>query len=206
LLGIHVTSLNHAADAIYNYDLTLTTANTPLGIDRQEQDAVIGYLVDAKGDIEFPTIGKVKVTGLSTSEISLLLETKLSEFLTNPLVNVRIKNFKISVLGDVLHPGNFGSLNEKITVTEAIAMAGDLNTTGIRNILLIRETDGNREFIPLDLTSKKLFDSPYYYLKNNDVIYVQPNKARVSAADSGYQRASLIISALSVLAIFLTKI
>ena len=98
-------------------------------------------------------------------------------------------------------------MNERLTLTDAIALAGDLNTTGIRDsVLLIREIDGNRQYIPLNLTSKKVFSSPYFYLKNNDVIYVQPNRDRVSQSDSGVIKISLIISALSVLALFLTRV
>jgi len=205
LLAIHVTSLNHEADAAINYNLIFQPQNTLPSIDHADQNAVLGYLVDPIGNIHLPYVGNVKVSGMTTLEISSALESKLSEYLSKPNFEVRLQNFKISVIGDVLRPGSFGSTNERITVTEALALAGDLNATGYRDILLIREINGNREYITLDLTSKKIFNSPYYYLKNNDVIYVQPNKQRVAATDNGFQKVSIIISALSVLALFLNS-
>jgi len=207
LLGIHVTSLNHDADAPFNYNLVTAGVSNATGIDRQEQESVVGNLVDTAGEIHMYMIGTVKVAGLTTSQISSVLEGKLSEYLRKPNVNVRIQNFKVSVMGDVLRPGVYGSKDERMTVTEAITLAGDLNTTGIRDsVLLIREIGGNREFVPLNLRSKKIFDSPYFYLKNNDIIYVQPNKDRVSLTDSGLVKASILISALSVLALILNKL
>jgi polysaccharide export outer membrane protein len=209
LLAIHFTSLNHDADAPFNYSLlTSAVAGTQLsGVDRQEQEVVTGYLVDTAGIIHLPFVGGVKVSGMTTSEISTTLEGRLSDYLSKPSINVRIANFKISVLGDVNHPGVYSSKDERLTVTDAISLAGDLNTTGIRDsVLLIREFKWTREYVPLDLKSKKIFSSPYFYLKNNDIIYVQPNKDKVAQSDSGIIKASLIISALSVLAIILTKL
>jgi polysaccharide export outer membrane protein len=117
-----------------------------------------------------------------------------------------LQNFKISVLGDVKSPGSFLLENETITVSEALSLAGDLNTTGIRtNVLLIREINGERKYIRLDLTSKSLFNSPYYYLRNRDVIYVQPNKERVNNDSTAFAKASLVLTVLSILAIILSK-
>jgi len=207
LLAIHVNSLNHDADAQFNYNLDRPSGyNVQTGVANASENVVYGFLVNHDGNISYPLIGKVKVAGLTTDEITSILESKLSEYLTQPNVNIRIQNFKISVLGDVAKPGSYDITNEQITLTQALALAGDLNTTGIRsNVLLIREVNGNRETITLNLTSKKIFNSPYYYLKNNDVIYVQPNKDKVAQTDSGLVKASLIISALSVLALILTK-
>jgi polysaccharide export outer membrane protein len=146
----------------------------------------------------------MKVAGLNTGNLTDQLQTRLSTTFTKPVVNVRLMNFKISVLGDVLKPDVYTIQNERITLTEALGLAGDLNITAVRNnILLIREINGKREYIPIDLTSKKLFDSPYYYLKNHDVIYVTPNRSKISNNNTaGFQKASLIISALSVVALF----
>jgi polysaccharide export outer membrane protein len=208
LLALHVTSLNREADAVYNYNLERPNGlNVGTNVGVSSENVVYGYLVDQQGNINLPDVGKVKVEGSSTAEIAIILESKLAEYLKKPNVNVRILNFKISILGDVARPGSFDVTNEKITIPQALSLAGDLNTTGIRNnVLLIREIDGNRETITLNLTSKKIFNSPYYYLKNNDVIYVQPNKDKVAQSDSGVIKVSLIISALSVLALFLTRI
>ncbi len=142
--------------------------------------AVVGFLVDNNGNINLPIVGQMKVAGITTTNLAEQLQySKALSIFEKPIVNVRIMNFKISVLGDVMKPDVFNIQNERITITEALSLAGDLNITAVRNnILLIREINGKREFIPIDLNSKRLFDSPYYYLKNHDVIYVTPNKAK----------------------------
>jgi len=146
------------------------------------------------------------VGGLTITQTTVLLNSKLSEVLNKPTVNVRLENFKVSVMGDVAKPGSFISSDDRFTVTQALSLAGDLNSTGIRNnILLIRELDGKRETIPLDLTTKKILNSPYYYLKNNDIIYVQPNRERVLASDSYFQKLSLLLSALTIVVVYLSR-
>lgn len=203
ILGINVSSLNPEASAVFNYNLNRVSGDNT---DRSPQNSVIGYLVDVNGNIRLPLIGETKVAGFSTTELNDQLQSKLQTYLSKPIVNIRILNFKISVLGDVLKPDVYTVQNERITIPEALSLAGDLNITGIRNnILLIREINGKREFVPIDLTSKKLFESPYYYLKNNDVIYVTPNKQKVAAANTAFQKVGLIIAALSVLAIIISS-
>jgi polysaccharide biosynthesis/export protein len=203
ILGVHVSSLNPEASEVFNYNLNRVSGNN---LDASPQNAVIGYLVDLKGNIRLPLIGEVKVAGYNTTELNDILQNKLQTYLSKPIVNIRILNFKISVMGDVAHPDVFTIQNEKITIPEALSLAGDLNVTAIRtNLLLIREIDGKREFIPIDLTSKKLFESPYYYLKNNDVLYATPNRAKVAAASTSFQKVSLIIAALSVIAIVVSN-
>jgi len=209
LLALNVNSLNHEADAQFNYNLERPSGiNSITGLTDNgtaSEGVVFGYLVDEEGNINLPIIGEVKVSGLSTEQISVDLQTRLASVLSNPIVNVRLVNFTVSILGDVKTPGVFAVKDEKTTITEAIALAGDLNTTGIRNILIIREVDGIRKYIPLDLKSKNIMNSPYYYLKNKDVIYVQPNKDKVSGSDSAFTKASLLLAALSLVAIFLTR-
>jgi len=203
ILGINVSSLNPEASAVFNYNLNRVSGDNT---DRSPQNSVIGYLVDVNGNIRLPLIGETKVAGFSTTELNDQLQSKLQTYLSKPIVNIRILNFKISVLGDVLKPDVYTVQNERITIPEALSLAGDLNITGIRNnIMLIREINGKREFVPIDLTSKKLFESPYYYLKNNDVIYVTPNKQKVSAANTAFQKVGLIIAGLSVLAIIISS-
>ncbi|MBK0380695.1 polysaccharide biosynthesis/export family protein [Mucilaginibacter segetis] len=203
LLGIHFTSLNPDASAMFNYNLERPNGNNNL--DKSEENAVIGYLVDMNGDIHLPMVGAVNVKGLTTLQTSELLEKKLTPYLSQPKVDTRIQNFRISVLGDVKSPNTFNVYNERITVPEALSLAGDLNVTGIRKILLIREIDGKRTYIPFDLTKKDIFNSPYYYLKNRDVIYVQPNHSRVENDGTTFQKASIIVSLMSVIAILITR-
>ena len=160
LIGLNVTSLNHEADLVFNYNLTRLTkaqagAVTP-GSFNTEQSTVYGYLVDQDGNITLPLIGAIKVSGFTTKEVSSQLEEKLQTLLSKPNVAVRMLNFKISILGDVKTPGSYTIPTEKVTLTEALSLAGDLNSTGIRNnVLLVREKDGKRTYVTVDLTSKK---------------------------------------------------
>jgi polysaccharide export outer membrane protein len=117
-----------------------------------------------------------------------------------PTVSIRIINFKVAIYGDVLKPDVYTLQNERTTITQALSLAGDLNITAIRkNIILIRETNGIRNYIPIDLRSKDIFQSPYYYLKNNDEIYVQPDRTKYAPLDRGYRTATLVVSAMSVI-------
>jgi len=202
LLGINVTSLNHDADLIFDYSSSVSQT-TGMGADR---DPVVGYLIDQDGNIKLPIIGAVRASGYTTEEVSAMLESELKVYLSKPVVSVRIINFHISVLGDVGHPGSFTIQNEKITLPEALSLAGDLNTTAVRkNLLLVRETDSIRKYITIDLTSKNLFNSPYYYLKNNDIIYAQPNRVKVSTESGLLTKISIALSTLTFIGYLLVR-
>jgi len=204
ILGINVASLNPEASAVFNYNLNRVNGNN---YDLSPGNPVVGYLVDAQGEIRLPMVGAMKVAGLTTSEISQQLQKNLIPYLKQPLVNIRIINFKVAVMGDVLRPDVYTVQNERITVTEALTLAGDLNITAIRtNVLLVREQDGKRQYIPIDLTSKALFTSPYFYLRNNDILYVQPDKTKFATVDRGYRTATLLLSGLSIIAIVLSNL
>jgi polysaccharide export outer membrane protein len=138
--------------------------------------APYGYLIDANGMVVMPFIGEVKLEGLNRMEAIRLIENKLSEYLKNPVVQIQILNYKVTVLGDVRSPGTYKIPNERITLLEAIGLAGDLKMTGQRtNVLVIRDVNGKKTEFRIDLTSKDLFSSPVYYLSQNDVVYVEPN-------------------------------
>jgi polysaccharide export outer membrane protein len=135
------------------------------------------YLVDPNGNINLPVLGFVQVAGLTRLEATIKLQDLLREYVDDPVVNIQIKNFKVTVLGQVQRPGTYTMPSDRVTLLEAIGMAGDLQLTGIRNnILVIRENKGQRQEFRIDLTDKALYDSPAYYLRQNDVIYVEPNK------------------------------
>lgn len=190
-LSISVSSVNPEAAAVFNQNSSANPDNP-----------AFGYVVDKSGNINLPLLGDVKVSGLTIDKLSLMLQEKLMPFLGKPNVSARIVNFKVAVLGDVMRPGMYSSNSERLTVTEALSLAGDLNITAVRdNILLIREVNGVRTAFPVDLTSRQVFDSPYFYMRSNDLIVVQPGKEKVAANDTGYRNASLIISALSLVAI-----
>jgi polysaccharide export outer membrane protein len=192
-LLIDINSLNPEASAIFNNSIQNSRSNSL---------PVYEYLVNQQGDIILPLIGEMKVSGLTTEEVSDQLRQRLLKYLKEAKVAVRIINFKVAVLGDVARPNVYNSTTERLTVTEALSLAGDLNVTADRkSVLLVREENGKRQFYPIDLTSKNIFDSPYFYLRSNDLLYVQPGKHKVSTIEpSGYRNASLIISALSVFA------
>lgn len=159
----------------------------------------IPYLVNIDGEINFPVFGMIKVAGLTTIEAIDKLTGILKKDLNNPTVSVQIFNFKVSVLGEVTNPGSYTIENERINVLEAVALAGDLTIYGKRKtVTLIREKNGTREIVPIDLTKKELFNSPYYYLSQNDIIYVESNKTRVNSSKVG-PNTSIIVSALSIL-------
>jgi polysaccharide export outer membrane protein len=157
------------------------------------------YIVNANGNIIFPSIGKFKVSGLTITEITEELNTKLLPFLNDPIINIRLINFKVSVIGEVRAPGSYTVLNERINVIEALALAGDLTIYGERSsITLIREQNGKRTFIDIDITDKALFNSPYFYLTQNDIIYVKANKTRVNSSVVG-PNTYILVSSLSIL-------
>jgi len=190
ILGINVSSRTPEQSAIFNY-----TANNP-------QSNVSGYLVDSKGEVQLPLIGSLKVVGLTTNQLQEKMNQLLTTFFKDPISNVRILNFKVAVYGDVLKPDVYTVRDEKVSITQALTLAGDLNITALRkNVVLIREEQGKRMFVPIDLTSKNLFQSEYYYLKNNDQIYVQPGPTKYASVDRGYRTWSLLIGALSVITI-----
>ena len=200
ILDINVSSLNAEASAVFNSNNIQRAAGS-------SQDVTpTGYIVDQKGEIHFPLLGTIKTSGKTTFQLREEIRNQLKTYLTDPVVNIRFLNFRISVMGDVMNPGVYSIPNQRITITEALSMAGDLNITAKRtNVLLIRERDGNREFIPLDLTSRKIFESTYYYLKNNDLIYVQPDRTRYATVERSYRNISLLLSAASIAAIIITR-
>jgi polysaccharide export outer membrane protein len=159
----------------------------------------IPYIVNVSGKINFPVLGEIKVAELTTKEVTALIYQKLLKYLNEPTVIVQLVNFKISVLGEVTSPGSYNITNERINLLEALALAGDLTIYGKRKtVTLIRENNGIREFIPIDLTNKELFNSPYYFLAQNDIIYVEGNKTRVNSSKVGPNTA-IIVSSLSIL-------
>jgi polysaccharide export outer membrane protein len=179
--------------------------NPPMGTENVAGNPVFGYRINQQGEATLPYLGRVKVAGLSTDEVAAKLTPLLEQYLKQPIVSVRILNFKISVMGDVLRPDVFTIQNERITIIEALGLAGDLNVTAKRrNVLLIREYDGKREYLPIDLTSKKVFSSPYYYLQNNDVIYVEPDRIKYAPLDRGYRTFTTILAAISTAGVVVT--
>ena len=170
------------------------------------EESMQSYLVDASGTIDFPVLGKLKVGGLSRSELMKLLETKISSYIKNPIINIRLTNFKVSVQGEVTVPGTYSINSDRVTLIEAISMAKDLTIYGKRdNILVIREVNGLKSYTRVDITKADFINSPFYYLAQNDVVYVEPNKTRINGAAVG-ANTGVIISITSLLITVITLI
>lgn len=191
LVSIHVSVLDPEASAPFN----LYRGSQEGGM-RPEQ---VDYLVDKNGEIDFPVIGKIKIAGLSPSETQKLLEEKLSDYLVNPIINIRIKNFTVTILGAVSKPGTYPVNGEQITIMEALGMAGDITIKGRKdNVMVIRDFDGTKVYNRINLNQKDALKSPVFYLTQNDVVYVEPNKSGKTASSLD-QRASIAVSIISVL-------
>jgi polysaccharide export outer membrane protein len=167
------------------------------------------FLVSADGYIEFPTIGKVKVDGLRIEEVQEIVLEALSPYFTeDPIIQVRLMNFKINVNGEVGGPGSFIVNSNRISVFEAITLAGDFTDYSRRDsIMIIREIDGVRNFGYVDFNTLDVFDSPYFYLKQNDIVYVQPSKAKVNIIrDTASRALPYITGVVSIVALILSVV
>ena len=171
ILSIIISSSSPELASIYNQNQTTTTT--------------LGYLVNTEGSITMPLLGKIKAKDLTLIDLENFLVKKLKDenYLSDPIVTVRLLNAKFSILGEVNKPGTYNFSEENISLLQALGYAGDLTISGKRaNVLIIREENNVKTYATIDLTSKKWFDSPYYYIKPNDVIYVNPNGAKVKSA------------------------
>jgi polysaccharide export outer membrane protein len=169
---------------------------------------ITGYLVDKQGMIELPVAGKIKVGGLTTAEAKEVIRTKAMVYYKEPVVNVRIVNFKVTVLGEVLRPGAYVINGEKATILDALGQAGDMTIFGIRkNVVLSRLENGQQKMVRFDLNSTDIFDSPYFYLRQGDIVYVQPSKGKAAANDGAMLRTYTIISStLSLLVVIASRV
>lgn len=201
LLSITVNTTDPQASAPFNL-IVQTPINAALAnVNTTSAPSLQQYLVNNEGEIDFPVIGRIRVGNLTKGEAEKLIREKLQPYLKEtPIVTVRMANYKISVLGEVTRPGTFTVSNEKVNLLEALAMAGDMTVYGVRdNVKLIREdVTGKREIITLNLNKADLILSPYYYLRQNDILYVTPNKVKAKNSDIG-NSTTLWFSATSIL-------
>jgi polysaccharide export outer membrane protein len=172
----------------------------------ESQSSIRTYLIDSYGQIEFPVLGKISLAGLTRSEAIKELTQKVKPYITNPTINLRILNYKVSVIGEVIKPGSYNFSSERVTLLEALAIAGDLTIYGKRNnILIIREKNNEKTYNRVDITNSSFVNSEFYYLTQNDVIVVEPNKTRINSSSFGpnvlgiISAASIIISILILL-------
>ena len=209
ILNIIVQTVDPQATGMINIgNVPVNSTATPPG---SSLNTVVpsGYLVNKSGFIEIPVIGKLQVLGYTTSQLRDTIRTIALKYFKEPTVIVRFANFKISVTGEVLKPGQYIMPNEKVNILDAIAMAGDLTIFGKReNVLLIRENeDGSKTPYRINLKKSDIMSSPYYYLRQNDVIYVEPRKAKSDATDASQAKyISLAASVVSILIILATRL
>ena len=176
---------------------------------------MLGYLVDTNGDIDFPILGKLHVAGLTRLQLTDMIKQRLidEDLIKDPIVTVQFLNYKVSVMGEVNRPGSFNISGDRITLLEALSMAGDLTIYGRRDrVAVIREKDGKRTILMHDLRSSDIFNSPCYYLQQNDIVYVEPNKAKAGQSEINQNKsvgvwlsaASILVSIVSLI-VTLTK-
>jgi len=203
ILSITIQTVDVDATAAVNQVSTVPAVGASSATTVGNQ-VIRGFLVDKDGNVAIPMLGNIKVAGLTTYEARQLITEHASRFFNDPTVQVRFANFKITVIGEVAKPATYTMPNEKVTLLDAIGLAGDLTIYGKReNVLLIRDnTAGEKEFIRFDLNSYDTFASPYFYLQQNDVIYVEPSKGRIAANNTATMQTVSIVSTLLTLVIF----
>jgi polysaccharide export outer membrane protein len=199
IISIFVTSLSPEASSFFN---TMSITERPQSGDNFTTRPNVGYLVDAYGDIEMPLVGKMHIGGYTTQVARDTIASRLEKFLQYPTVRLYIENFRVTILGEVYRPGVYSVTNEKITIPEALGQAGDMTIYGNRKkVLLVREENGIKSYINIDLTRRDLFSSPYYYLHSGDILYCTPVRDRVASADNFYRITPIIIAALTLLGV-----
>ncbi len=206
ILSINISSLNKEASDIFNQTNEAPVGTTAVGYSNSVKG---GYLVDPQGNIQLPVLGLIKAAGLTKEELKNSITKQIldKKLLKDPLVDVRFLNYEVTVLGEVGKPTVITVPNEKISMLKAIGMAGDLTIYGIRkNVLLIRDVNGEKITRHVDLTSSDFLSSPYYYLQPNDIVYVQPNKAKVNQSTMWPQMVPILLTALSVSVIVLDRL
>ncbi len=206
LLSITVSAANLESVRPFNVMIEARPPVGSAGVLNSNNVQQAGYLVDSEGYIYFPVLGSIKVEGMQPEELHDKLTQELKTYVKDPIVNIRILNFQVSVLGEVARPGTYSVTGQRISLPEALGLAGDLTIYGRRdNVLIIREKEGKKTYQYLDLRNSDILDSPFYYLQQNDVVYVEPNNAQRQS--SSFNRntsvyisiASLLISVLVII-------
>jgi polysaccharide export outer membrane protein len=188
---------------VFSESTNPSVSDAPYNLPMKEGAGVSGFLVDVNGDIEFPRIGKIHVEGMTRQELADYIKNKFSKELNNPIVDVRFLTYKITVLGEVGAPAVLTIAGEKVTILEVMGLAGGITDYGIKtNVRIIREQEGKREIGFIDLTSKDMFESPYYHLMQNDVILVEATKQKAKLADQNLavQRIGFALSLITAAA------
>jgi polysaccharide biosynthesis/export protein len=206
LLSISVSSLSLESNALFNRGIILPTGSAPNIVNQNENLSQEGYLVNKNGFVNFPVLGEIKLSGLTSEEATSRMVAELSKHVKEPIVNIRFLNFKVTVVGEVSRPSTFTIPTEKINIIEAIGLAGDMTAFGKReNVLIIRENGGIRTMARLNLNSKEILNSPYFYLQQNDVVYVEPDKGKAIQNNPNNRWIPVAAAAVSASAIVISK-
>lgn len=206
ILSISVSSLSPESTELFNMPNLPITPNMS-SVNSNPQTA--GYLVSDEGTIKFPMLGNVQAAGLTSKQLEDTISRKLidKKLLYDPIVTARFLNFRVTVLGEVNRPGVVYAPNEQLSILEAIGLAGDLTIFGLRdNVILIRQDGPDKLVKRLDLNSSKILQSPYFFLKSNDVVYVEPGKAKVATTDYTRQNLPIIFGGITAFAVLVNLI
>lgn len=210
VLSITIQTIDNEVTSLLNSGSSATgiQGNVPVLGSSTGGQAPNGYLVDKEGRVELPFVGKVKVGGLTTADAKEAIRLEVDKFFNEPVINVRFANYKITILGEVLRPSSYIVPNEKVNIFDALGLAGDMTIYGRReNVLLIRDSLTFKKLIRLDLNSKDVVTSPYFYLLPNDILYVEPTEAKLATTDAYRNREIALYSAgLSILLIVVSRI
>lgn len=198
ILSITVSSLSPESNVLFNNILLPTTGNNGVIANSKMSE---GYIVDKDGSINFPVIGKIVLAGLTKEEATEKMTQLISQNVKNPIVNIRFTNFKVTVIGEVNAPASFVVATEKINILEALGLAGDMTAFGKREtVLIIREKDGARNVARVNLNNKDVLNSPYFYLQQNDIVYVEPdNKTKVAQTAPGNRFIGIWATVISII-------
>ncbi len=198
LLSITIETVDPQISALLNNanDVTQTAMSTAPA---PQQQTIPGYLVDKNGEVELPFIGKIKLQGYTTIEARDVVRKEMEKYIKSPIINIKFSNFKVIVFGEVARPATYIMPTEKVTVFDALGQAGDLTIFGRRdNVLVIRDSLNNKKnMVHLNLNSKSIMSSPYFFLQPNDVVYVEPNKSKAASTDAIRNRNITIIASIA---------
>ena len=180
------------------YNMTLADITSGFTTHNEPETPMMSFVVDTNGDINFPVLGRIHVEGMTRLQLIDYLTEEIGKDVKNPIVYVSFKNYKITVLGEVNSPGTYTYKTERINVLQALGLAGDLTVAAKRDrILLLREVDGVMQHYALDLRESSLLDSPYFYLQQNDIIYVPPSSTRLMTKNNGPSVWGAVLSSIS---------
>ena len=208
ILSITVSTLSPESNVLFSGGASVSRVSSgSTSYPSSARSTASGYTVDKNGYINFPVLGQVKVAGLTKDQVRDKPTTEISKYVKSPIVNVTFENFKVTVIGEVNRPSTFTVNNDQINLLEALGLAGDMTVYGKReNVLIIREQNGKRTMNRVNLNRKDVLNSPFFYLKQNDIVYVEPDKAKGDQISTGRQILPYIVSAASIITIVVSRL